>query len=169
MGTLRHKNPFYHPLIIANSVKYSVIKTESIKIIKERELPFFFTLRFPPQFFLFLFPSPQFYYFPSSSSSFYCFLSFTHSFRFSFSTRFYKRLPTAIFSSFWNNVSWRKKNERSEWRIENNRMRRRRRRRREKNRIGRRRSENKKIVEKGIKKEKNWGGKRSVKKDSSLC
>ena len=35
----------------------------------------------------------------SSSSSFYCFLSFDHSFHFFFSTRFYKRLPTAIFSS----------------------------------------------------------------------
>ena len=85
-----------------------MIKTESIKIIKERELSFFYTT-FPSSLFLFIFPSPQFYYFPSSSSSFYCFLSFTHSFHFSFSTRFYKRLLTAIFSSFWNNVSWRKK------------------------------------------------------------
>ena len=134
-----------------------MIKTESIKIVKKRSyLFFFFTLRFPPHFFLFLFPSPQFYYFPSSSSSFYCFLSFTHSFHFSSSTRFYKRLPTALFSPFWNNVSWRKNNERSGWRVENNRMRRRR---RENNRIGkRRRRENKKIVEKGIKKEKSEEG-----------
>ena len=52
-------------------------------------------------------PPPHFYCFSSSSSSssFYCFLSFAHSFHFFFSTRFYKRLPTAIFSSFWSNVS----------------------------------------------------------------
>ena len=43
----------------------------------------------------------------SSSSSFYCFLSFAHSFHFFFSTRFYKRLPTAIFSSLCSNVSCR--------------------------------------------------------------
>ena len=46
-----------------------MIKTESIKIVKERELSFFLKLRFPPHFFLFLlFPSPQFYYLPSSST-----------------------------------------------------------------------------------------------------
>ena len=47
-----------------------MINTESIKIVKERELSFFFTIRFPPHFFLFffLFPSPQFYYLPSSST-----------------------------------------------------------------------------------------------------
>ena len=50
-------------------------------------------------------PLPHFYCFSSSSSSFYCFLSFAHSFHFFFSTRFYKRLPTAIFSSLWSNVS----------------------------------------------------------------
>ena len=142
-----------------------MIKTESIKIVKERELSFFlhyvsllnffFFYSLLHNFIIFPPPPPHFYCFPSSSSSsFYCFLSFTHSFHFSFSTRFYKRLPTAIFSSFWNNVSWRKNNERSGWRIENNRMRRRRRR--------RRRRENKKIVEK--RKKKNWGGKGSVKK-----
>ena len=52
-------------------------------------------------------PPAHFYFFPSSSSSssFYCFLFFAHSFHFFFSTRFYKRLPTAIFSSLWSNVS----------------------------------------------------------------
>ena len=65
--------------------------------------------------FLLFFPPPppphhhhHFYCFPSSSPfllffpppHFYCFLSFAHSFHFFFSTRFYKRLPTAIFSSF---------------------------------------------------------------------
>ena len=73
-----------------------MINTESIKIVKERELSFFFTLRFPPHFFLFFFipfstillsslllhisivfppppppppPPSHFYCFPSSSSS----------------------------------------------------------------------------------------------------
>ena len=57
--------------------------------------------------FLLSFPPPHFYLssFLSSSSSFYCFLSFTHSFRFFFSTRSCKRLPTAIISSFGSNVS----------------------------------------------------------------
>ena len=89
-----------------------MIKTESIKIVKERELSFFLHYVSLLIFFFFFYsllhnfiifppPPPHFYCFPSSSSSsFYCFLSFTHSFHFSFSTRFYKRLPTAIFSSF---------------------------------------------------------------------
>ena len=55
---------------------------------------------FPP-------PPPHFYCFSSSSSSFYCFLSFAYSFHFFFSTRFYIRLPTAIFSSLCSNVSCR--------------------------------------------------------------
>ena len=62
-------------------------------------------------------PPPHFYYFLSSSSSFHCFSSSSSSsssfLLFSllrplvsfFSTRFYKRLPTAVISSFSSNVS----------------------------------------------------------------
>ena len=57
-----------------------MINTESIKIVKERELSFFFTLRFPPHFFLFFFysllhnfiifpPPPHFYCFPSTTTT----------------------------------------------------------------------------------------------------
>ena len=47
-----------------------MIKTESIKIVKERELSFFFLhyVSLLIFFFFFLFPFPQFYYLPSSST-----------------------------------------------------------------------------------------------------
>ena len=96
------RNPFYDPLIIAKSVKYSVIKAESIKIVKESVSFFFFYTMFrssifslfipfstilffppppppPPNPIVFP-PPPRFYCFPSSSL--YCFLFFTHSFQF---------------------------------------------------------------------------------------
>ena len=46
------------------------------------------------------FPLPP----PPPPPHFYCFLSFAHSFHFFFSTRFFKRMATAIFSSLCSNV-----------------------------------------------------------------
>ena len=51
-------------------------------------------------------PSPHFNCFPSTiTTTFFVFYPSPTCFIFSFSTRFYKRLPTAIFSSFCSNVS----------------------------------------------------------------
>ena len=54
----------------------------------------------PPHFYCFPPPTP-----PPTPQHFYCFLSSFYSFPFFFFTRFYKRLPTAIISSFGSNVS----------------------------------------------------------------
>ena len=122
-----------------------MIKTESIKIVKE-SVSFFLHYVSLLNFSFFLIPSPQFYYFPSSSSSIYCFLSFAHSFDF-FSPRDSIKdcqLPSLVHFEAMSRGEKKMKRvgegkKTIEWGGGGKTIETRRRRRRENNRIGRRR------------------------------